>query len=1272
MKLLVPYLLGMLILVQSCTGQKPAALKATASPRRAVKTSCSSMVFEGQVLSKKNILNIFDCSGWAKKYPDLNNVIKKSDDAAIDSTLKIFNDTFFSSKEKRKTLYEVVATAEGQGELNALATMLQKTLLEHNVVGQMSNVLTKEAENRSGPAVLMNFVSASNEENLKNISALKSLAEAYASNKKLINSFLSDEAKEKLVAQGKDLVSELSQKMEAKDWKFLANIIHNQDSPVQKWAIGGLEGDLNILLNIVEEPNFYQDVTFFKESLVKGVRCKNRSGQNDFSINIGQELKHKIESLKNDNKEDFERVLLHGLTKYLAFEEFCEEKEQQQGLRSFYMVLKHAFNAIPSGHDYKFLKKIHQLLGEDRFSFVSFLSSKSFLNLRSLLLDLKLDENDGPFVRSLYGVLAELSQQDLVAFSKLINEVSIENSKTQTWLKAWSNIWVNLQETEKDELIKFLGAFLSEEVNTSAVLHFTESMIVSFPEMSPALSKNLSNEKFQKDTQYIIQLLAEPKIQGDLAEFLSKKGIFELIEIMTQEYVPPTQAPKTREKSQSLPVIYVESPQTKESVQTRSCFLELTTKYENNSSYYNLVNTLPESCLSVLGKVGFVGQIYLWMNSSESFFKENYQIDDFHSATGVWSPGMLQFIFSSAVKADFTLHNQSGQAGLKKNLNEIHRTFTDIRLLEAFHQFSLLFQSIDQNLGLDSRILNFVNSQSDAELNQITADGFKLLQTSSPFLKVAIKKNSCLDLNQALGANTCLDRNEWSDDFLKLFRLLKRKNEKNDSLIKNLISWVHPKGGIAIPFKKNKKSLHQTSLDEIVRFVYDLSDVKTNKNLIYKKLNSSISTQGTVIDRLEVVIRDISFLNNFYGAYFMNMVASADNYRDEVSDSEKLLKMLDGSGGVLRGLHTFPADTKYRLKNIRQTYSSLVEVSDHYLQSDGTSRTYGSFIQSLLTVIGNSSSVSTQNFNAYRAPKVSLVDGHNGQFLTMVVEMSGLRRLSQFVRTRFDSKLSVLESFAFKKVNKNLIARHDLTGIQDRLQSILDKYLDNNKNQLNLMIEDAVSFVSRLDEDEQKSLEEIVAKVLVLLSDERVSNKNIEKLGDLIELSIEMWPEFRKIISEVENKKELLALINRILDNCLKYPTELNHLAEVVASSKLINAGDLRVLLADKELQKNLAHFLNQLLSMSDFQTNLNWNETFQVMFSPGDMRWESLKFWLQDAVGGKEHKLSLSLLISVLGEKNSDGYRFKGIMDELFMHHRPEIEQFLNETFKSLQLKPD
>nr|MBA2405369.1 hypothetical protein [Bdellovibrionales bacterium] len=133
MKFFLPLFLGMLVLVQSCTGQKPAALKNSTTPKHAVKASCSSMVFEGQILSKKNILNIFDCSGWAKQYPDLNTAIKQADDQAVDNAFKILNDTFFSTKAKRKTFFELVANAESRGEMKTLATLLEKGLADHKI-----------------------------------------------------------------------------------------------------------------------------------------------------------------------------------------------------------------------------------------------------------------------------------------------------------------------------------------------------------------------------------------------------------------------------------------------------------------------------------------------------------------------------------------------------------------------------------------------------------------------------------------------------------------------------------------------------------------------------------------------------------------------------------------------------------------------------------------------------------------------------------------------------------------------------------------------------------------------------------------------------------------------------------------------------------------------------------------------------------------------------------------------------------------------------------
>jgi hypothetical protein len=63
-----------------------------------------------------------------------------------------------------------------------------------------------------------------------------------------------------------------------------------------------------------------------------------------------------------------------------------------------------------------------------------------------------------------------------------------------------------------------------------------------------------------------------------------------------------------------------------------------------------------------------------------------------------------------------------------------------------------------------------------------------------------------------------------------------------------------------------------------------LSGEKTKKEFIFYEKDSSRKGLGTVLDRLEIVIRDISFLNNFYGAFFKNTVAEAKDYKKEIND----------------------------------------------------------------------------------------------------------------------------------------------------------------------------------------------------------------------------------------------------------------------------------------------------------------------------------------------------------------------------------------------------
>jgi len=1269
---LFPFLFGLLVLVQSCTGQKPAELKNSTTPRRAVKASCSSMVFEGQVLSRKNILNIFDCSGWAKKYPDLNLAIKNANEVSVNNAFKVINDTFFNTKEKRKNLYELVANAEARGEMKTLGALFEKGLSEHKILSQVNKALNLNQLESEDVSKLMTVLSDSNAENLKMVKAFRNLTMAYEVKKNQISGLLNDEDKEKLTERAGVLLGDFSQNMDSKDWNHLARILYDGDSPIQNWAQNGVNGNLNILLDVIEEPGFYRDVKFLKNSLDTGIKCTNRSNSKDFNINVGQELKHKIEGLKNENKEVFENLLLHGMTKFLAFQEFCEEKERNQGLNSFYMVLKHAFSVLPSSHDFKFLKRIHQVFDQDRFVFLSFLSSDSFAALRSLLIDLSADGRDQEMVRSLYEVLTELSPEDLAAISELVHEISIDKSQVRSWYHSWSKLWRSQSVSDRKDFVRLLSLLLDDQIKVSDAIHLAETILATFPDLSSALAGNLKDKLFQDNVRYVIQVLAEEKAQRELSEFLSNKGLFELIEIMTQEYVAPKRESLLPVTKKDKVLNYVEPTQSQESVLSRACYASLTASYEKDTSYYNLVNSLPESCLAILGRVGFVGQIYLWMNASDKYFKETYLVDDFHAGTGVWSPGMLQFIFTSAVKADLALESLSGKRGIKDNLDEIHRVVTDPRLLETFHQFAGFYVQTNKTLSLDSKLLQFIEGQNDAGLNQLTADGFKLMEKADPYVDLVIKPTSCKDVSRHLGTNPCLNKTELNDGFLQILRLLKRKNEKDNSLIKELVNWIHPNGGIELPFRKSKTRVHKASIDEIIRFLYDLSSEKTYESFVYQTKSKSESVQGNVLDRLEVVIRDIGFLNNFYGAHFKNMVASAEDYRSDVVESEKLLKILDGSGGLLRGVHAFPADSKFRLNNVRQTYKSLVDLSDVYVQADGTTRSYGPFIQSLLAAIGESSKLSTQKFNPYRVPNEQVVEGHNGVFLTKVVEMSGLRHLAHFVRARFDSTLSGLKTDDFKKINSNLVGRHSLDKIKSSLQLVLDKYLDNDRNQLNQILLDGVNFITSLEADEQKVFEEIALKSMILLSSDKVSTVNIEKLAKLIELSIEMWPEIRVIISQVENKKELLNLINKMFDHLLQNPEALNRLATTLEASNVLVLGDLRRLLMDATFIAKASGLMNQLVSMHDFETDLNWIETFKMMFSPQDTQWESLKAWFQVSLGSNEKKLTLSLLISFLGEKNDDGYRLKGIMDELFLNHRPELEQFLAETFKSLEFKPD
>jgi hypothetical protein len=148
-------------------------------------------------------------------------------------------------------------------------------------------------------------------------------------------------------------------------------------------------------------------------------------------------------------------------------------------------------------------------------------------------------------------------------------------------------------------------------------------------------------------------------------------------------------------------------------------------------------------------------------------------------------------------------------------------------------------------------------------------------------------------------------------------------------------------------------------------------------------------------------------------------------------------------------------------------------------------------------------------------------------------------------------------------------------------------------------------------------------------------------------------------------------MMNDLLDNLVTQPEVLNKIIRKIRSSDLFGIKDTRKLLSEKTLRDHLSLFLNQLTKMQGFETHLNWHEALKNLVG-SETEWEALRTWLQKGLGEDKSKLTISLLIQTLGERRGDWYRLKFMMDELFLEHRQDLEQFLAETFKSLSFNSD
>ncbi|GEM_PF-2821669 len=1263
--------LALLAMVISCTGQSPADLKnKISSTEEKLSSSCNDIKLDGELLTKTNIQKIFECGTWSNQYPHLYTALKSIPETQLNSLLAPYNKEIFYDRNKQAKLLNILSSHNTKGDLSELGKFLNKLLGEYDVLSSLDTVLAGKNLNSIDRTLVFNVFSKNSEVNTQ---AVKSLTEAinfYQEEKEAWNLVFWSFSRDSLIDNGKIILNDLSTMDDSIFWNSISTVLNTKNEfNIKAWAQTSLSSQRPeaLLQNLLTNPQLAEDSTDLLTILEKGLVCDNAGSVFDFNIRSEKELISKMISLEKVTRDEYQGVLLDSMSKVIAFKNFCGNSENKHSIDVFERILDTLMLASDNEHDYKFIQSVQKTFPKGReFTLLNLLASPMFQSVFSIVKDVDSEGKSNLLATNAFKVLSSLSAETQTFLSEILGSVKDEG-KSKTWFNNWAIMWQSLSEMEQHHFVNLLSIVFDNEIKAASVANIIESVVLEYPKLTAEISSQFEEQSFYESLRLHVSVLSDPLVRDDLARFLSNDGLIGFLKVFTQnrEQVFITKNPLKIEKVENQNNLVQSSSLRAQSLQ-RLCYEKLKSDYLKNQDYYTIVNTLPAECLNSLGNQGLVGQIYLWMNNLNNQFKDELK-KDFHTGTGIWNPGMLQFIFASAVRADIYLGRSEGK-GVKAWLPEIQSDLENPIIKE---RAELLLQ-ISAKMAKETSVLDLVTkemqSASTEAIKKYGNSALKLMGgKSSPYFNSRPQKISCNDLNQKLGANPCLKKDELKKGLRELLRVFKRKNENGSSVIKSLLSAIHSKGGVELPRPNKKTEKHVITLEEVIRFSHDLNSDQTRKAFNYYQGKEKKEYQGTAVERLEVIIRDISFLNDFYGAYFKNEVAQAENYREKLESSNKLMNWLQKFSGPFRSFGVFPKETKWLLKNARESYHSLIEVADEYKQPEGNTRNYADFIQSVLMISSSTSPLKTQSFGAFRKPDPDLIKNHNGIFITQITELSGLRHLSAWVESRFGSRYAeFLKSEDFQSINKNLLAKTDLEKFENAGVYLLDKYFEEDSDNLGIMIDDLVDWLYQATPAEINSFENLIGKVLTLMASEGMSSANIETLAEYIDLVVKHWPKIKSAFGKDINFSAALNLGNEVFDQVLANKKESFELMPLIINfiNKIPKAEreeffSLNMLQDTSALVK---HFIK-----NDLKTNFDWTAAFSEMFFSNDAEIAPFKEMLSAMIQYPQKEITLSDYVLFLSTKYQGRSRYELLVEEIFTNQRQKLEEFLESTFQAL-----
>jgi hypothetical protein len=887
---------------------------------------------------------------------------------------------------------------------------------------------------------------------------------------------------------------------------------------------------------VLTNPIFVGEIKGLKQAYDEGFNCtiKSTSDANDL-INFDFKT-HMAEFVSILRKRDYKGYYDYSSSAVAGLKmssEICKELESNKhnvnflgmmtnlssflGEKKFYDLVKFlALNTTAKGDlDKTFAENLYlfDLIASELFSSANGVNDQIIKRTRE-------------FYPVIYDVVQNLPPEAYVHLGEMLQDFLKEENDDK--FKGVVSFWDFFNPTEKNFVFNFVDRHFEGDTQYVLLFDFYTKFLDDLREVQPVFKESWMGSEAKEEMSYLAlqdffyQLDGKETLQ-DFQKFFGRDQILKVLEVISNgsnihamakselaylrsnDYLAQAKSEPYKFQvvyNQSIDADYNSAPV----IECMKIFADV------ENGFYQLVRKLPEMCTKVTNEnVAF--RMFGWLNTIENKYKEflpgSNSGETILDQKGILSPYLLNTVWGTAkildsilgdidsklptkngipyltTSAKYHLHTQKASLLIDKNLAWLTKWFDVLPEKNVIHRNAVL--------------KSFTREENFARANDVTRSLAGLSVQYSDWVKQGnlekTKKRSFGQydpnqdcdkvVNQFVSKYPCPSKEivkKHSDEILKYLTVIWEKPE--GSAISHLLKSIKPGEGLDIPLDGKKTKKYRLTLKETFKYLYDSSDkafpINKTKTYFVNENGKSSNELLTTLERIEVVIREVRFDNNYLGVAFLNAITKAEDYNDEAENRKGLLSKCLKIPGI-RCSRPMSDDDLRRARNALQTFDSLIDINNG--NGKDARLNYGNFLKTFEQTLVGSSAKEAQDVQLLALKNEHLLQ-HNGRLLGDMTAMTMWSNTARVIRDRVgrtrEEFNKFVESPEFNRVNNSILYGFDLPQAVPSAERLLKKVKAIPNGEKQNMMGHTIDWVASLDYQQTRLFEDTVARLLLV------------------------------------------------------------------------------------------------------------------------------------------------------------------------------------------------